>query len=216
MPSNPLLLLAVAVSALLAIRAHIGPDKRWQIYILKPLTTALILALAVLTPSTDPRYHLAVCVGLALSLAGDIFLMLPGDRFLPGLASFLLAHLAYLGAFTSGLPVAPAVAPLVVYGAAGAAMLAALWPGLSHRLRAPVATYVLVIATMAAVALARWLDRGGSLALAAAVGAGLFMLSDALLALGRFRRSFPGARAAVLGTYWAAQLLIAVSVGGAV
>lgn len=173
----------------------------------KPLLLLAIVASALLA--------IRICAGLALSLAGDVFLMLPGDRFLPGLVSFLLAHLAYLGAFTSRLPFAPVVALLVAYGAVGAAILAVLWPGLSHRLRAPVATYVLVIATMAAGAFARWLERGGSLALAAAAGAGLFMLSDALLALDRFRRSFPGARATVLSTYWAAQLLIAVSVGGA-
>lgn len=213
MLSIPLLVAPIIASALLAIRAHAGPGRRTQIYLFKPLTTVLILALAVLTPSTDPRYHFGVCVGLALSLVGDVFLMLPGDRFLPGLLSFLLAHLAYLGAFTSGLPSAPTAGPFVAYGTVGAAIFAMLWPGLSRRLRAPVAVYVLVIATMAAVALARWLELGGPLPLAAAVGAGLFLLSDALLALDRFRWSFPGARAAVLGTYWAAQLLIAVSVG---
>ena len=33
---------------------------------------------------------------LALSLAGDVFLMLPSDQFVPGLASFLLGHIAYI------------------------------------------------------------------------------------------------------------------------
>jgi uncharacterized membrane protein YhhN len=213
MPPNSLLAVAIAVSAGLAIRAHIGPDRPTQIYVLKPLTTVLILALAVLTPSTDLRYKVAVCVGLALSLAGDVFLMLPKDRFLPGLVSFLMAHLAYLVAFGSGLRFAPAVAPVVASGVVGAAVFALLWPGLSRPLRAPVAVYVAVIATMAGVALARWLEIGGDAPLAAAVGAGLFLVSDALLALDRFRWSSPWARPVVLGTYWAAQLLIAVSVG---
>ncbi|NIW49240.1 MAG: lysoplasmalogenase, partial [Gammaproteobacteria bacterium] len=35
-------------------------------------------------------------IGLALSLAGDIFLMLPDEKFIAGLVSFLLAHLAYI------------------------------------------------------------------------------------------------------------------------
>lgn len=213
MPLNPLLALAIAVSACLAIRAHIRPDRLPQVYLFKPLTTALILALAILTPSADPRYQLAICVGLALSILGDVFLMLPGDRFLPGLVSFLLAHLAYLGAFTRGLHFEAAVAPVVAYGAVGAAVFALLWPGLGRALRAPVAVYVAVIAAMAGVALARWLEIGGDPSLAAAAGAGLFLVSDALLALDRFRWSFRLSRVAVLSTYWVAQYLIALSVG---
>jgi uncharacterized membrane protein YhhN len=213
MPSDPMLAFAIAVSACLAIRAHLGPGRQTQVFLFKPLTTFLILVLAALTPGTDAGYQLAVCAGLALSLAGDIFLMLPGDRFLPGLVSFLLAHLAYLGAFTSGLHFEATVAPVVAYGAVGAAIFALLWPGLSRQLRGPVAVYVAVIAMMAGVALARWLELGGGPPLAAAVGAGLFLVSDALLALDRFRWSFRWARVAVLATYWAAQFLIAVSVG---
>jgi uncharacterized membrane protein YhhN len=216
MPSTPqlALTLAIAVSALLAIRAHsIGAAGRWQAYLFKPLTTVLILALAILTPSTDSRYQLAVGVGLVLSLAGDVFLMLPRDRFLPGLVSFLLAHVAYLIAFTRGLRYEAAALPFVAYGLVGAALFALLWPGLSHRLRTPVGVYVVVITLMAGVALARWLELGGPPPLAAAVGAGFFVVSDALLALDRFRWSFRSAQAAVLGTYWAAQYLIAVSVG---
>jgi hypothetical protein len=40
-------------------------------------------------------------------------------------------------------------------------------------------------------AFGRWLELGGSLALAAVVGAGLFMLSDALLAPGSFPVELP-------------------------
>jgi uncharacterized membrane protein YhhN len=211
MSSHPMLVVAIAVSACLAIRAHLGSGRRDQIFLFKPLTTVLILALALLTPSTYSRYQLAVCVGLALSIAGDVFLMLPGDRFLLGLVSFLLAHLAYLGAFTRDLHLEAALAPVAAYGVAGAAILGLLWPGLRRPLRVPVAVYVAVIAMMAGTALARWLELGGGPALAAAAGAGLFFLSDAMLALDRFRWSFRWARVAVLGTYWAAQSLIAVS-----
>ena len=44
--------------------------------------------------------------GLIFSLAGDIFLMLPKERFVAGLVAFLLAHLAYIiGLNTHPLPV---------------------------------------------------------------------------------------------------------------
>ena len=50
---------------------------------------------------------------LVLCLAGDVFLMLPADRFVPGLASFLLAHLA----FTVGFLLEPGdVAAVLVVG----------------------------------------------------------------------------------------------------
>ena len=43
----------------------------------------------------------AVLAGLGLSLVGDVALMIP-QGFLAGLVAFLLAHLAYLVAFTRG------------------------------------------------------------------------------------------------------------------
>ena len=37
---------------------------------------------------------------LVLCLAGDVFLMLPGDRFVPGLASFLVGQLLFTVGFS--------------------------------------------------------------------------------------------------------------------
>jgi len=53
---------------------------------------------------------------------------------------------------------------------------------------------------------------GSVTALAAAAGAGLFVVSDGVLAIDRFRWPFRAARAVTLATYWSAQLLIALSV----
>jgi len=203
--------LLVAVSFALVVRAEYrGP--RWQVYLFKPLTTVLLLALALATPPYGAaRYQLAVAIGLALSLVGDIFLMLPGDRFVPGLSSFLLAHLAYLVAFTTDVlfPAAPFLfLPFAVFGLA---ILALLWRGLG-RLKVPVALYVLVIVTMAGQAFGRaWLLRNPAAALAAS-GAALFVASDTLLSLNRFRWPFSSAHALILGSYFLAQWLIAASV----
>ena len=41
---------------------------------------------------------------LSLSLAGDVLLMVRKDLFVAGLAAFLLAHLAYVGAFNPSPP----------------------------------------------------------------------------------------------------------------
>ena len=101
-------------------------------------------------------------------------------------------------------------------------MYAYLWPGL-HDMKIPVAVYVLAIAAMGWQATARWIGAGPSGvtasvvtepgALLACIGAVFFLVSDSVLAVNRFRRPFAAAQAVVLGTYFLAQCLIALSVG---
>lgn len=208
-------LAALAVlAAVLAIRAHYLDDgRRWQIYLFKPLATLLILALALSLPAARADYARLIAAGLLLSTAGDVFLMLPRDRFVAGLASFLVAHLCYVWAFSTDAPFGAAPLLWPPYFAAGGLVVALVWPGLKPALRAPVLVYVIVIAAMAGQATGRWQATGGGVALLAALGAGLFVVSDAVLAIDRFRWHFRAARAVTLATYWAAQLLIALSVG---
>src|SRR2546428_6059348 len=71
-------------------------------YVAKPATLLALLAYAV---CGHPSPWLLAA--LAFSLAGDVFLMLPAALFLAGLAAFLVAHLAYIGAFAG--PVTPRV-----------------------------------------------------------------------------------------------------------
>ena len=88
-------------------------------------------------------------------------------------------------------------------------MYAFLWTGgLPPALRVPVAAYVLVIALMAAQAMGRATVLRSGPALRVALGAGCFMLSDALLATDRFVTPLPLAPVWVLSTYYAAQVLI--------
>lgn len=200
--------------AVLAIRAHyLDARRRWQIYVFKPLATLLILALALLLPPAHAAYQWAIAAGLLFSTAGDVFLMLPRDRFVAGLASFLIAHLCYVWAFGMEVPLAANPLFWLPYFAVGGGVLALIWPGLKPALRGPVAVYVIVIAVMASQAVERWHAMGSGVALAAAIGAGLFVVSDGVLAVDRFRWPFRAARAVTLATYWAAQILIALSVG---
>ena len=210
------LVFAIVIAAVLAIRAHsLEPEQRWQVYAFKPLATLLALALALSLSPARPEYQWAIAAGLLFSTAGDVFLMLPRDRFVAGLAIFLVAHLCYVGAFSIGVPFGAAPLLWLPFFAAGGVVLALVWPGLKPALRAPVAVYVIVIAAMAGQATGRWYASGSAVALVAAVGAGLFVVSDAVLAIDRFRWKFRAARAVTLATYWAAQLLIALSVSGA-
>jgi len=74
-------------------------ENRKFFYILKPLTTILIIILAyTLDPTYSILYKNLLIIGLIFSLMGDIFLM--SERFfLPGLISFLCIHLLYIGVF---------------------------------------------------------------------------------------------------------------------
>lgn len=201
--------------ALLTGATHIWTDyrgPRWLTYVAKPATTTLILLLAFLTPTpVSSVYQWLILVGLLFSLAGDIFLMLPADHFLAGLVSFLLAHLCYLSAFGLALPIwslswwgAP-----VLFFAGGIYLL--LHPYLGA-MRLPVLFYMATISLMAWLAITLFIQRGEGWALAAAVGAIFFVISDAALALNHFRQRFGSAQLIVLGTYYLAQWLIALSV----
>lgn len=207
--------LAVAGSAALAILGHYQHGEgRWLAFIFKPLATSLILAVAALRPATQSsRYRLAVIAGLALSLLGDVFLMVPKEGFLAGLASFLLAHICYLVAFTSGVRFAQRGMPLVVTGIALGAVLVAVWPRLPGNLRIPILVYATFLGAMASQAVVRGLVIRKREAVLAALGALFFLVSDSFLAFSRFHGGYALANILVLGTYYVAQWLIAMSVG---
>jgi uncharacterized membrane protein YhhN len=216
----PLLLavLSVAVSAACAMVAAYRGDRR-GLYLFKPLTTVIIIiaTLWLFAPAMR-RYQDVVVLGLALSLAGDVFLMLPGNKFILGLASFLAAHLAYIWAFTLGVGYEPGQLPwLAPFAFFGVMVVVFLWRGLHGAvLKGAVVAYLLVIVVMAWRAAVRSHSPVPPYpsAVLALAGACLFLASDSILAIDRFRRPFRAAQPLVFATYWAAQLLIGLSVRG--
>ncbi|MBI3130726.1 MAG: lysoplasmalogenase [Acidobacteria bacterium] len=199
---NLLLNSAIALSAGAALQAVRAGEHPRRFYLLKPLTTALILASAALAPPRPARGW--VVGGLVLSLIGDICLMFPGNRaFLGGLGSFLAAHLAFIAAFSVGLP--PGLPPLwtVGLGCYALAMLTLLWPR-TGRLRIPVAIYGLVLFAMALAAARAHHLLGTPASLWGVAGALTFIASDSALAANRFLRPHRRAQLVILGTYWMA------------
>ena len=208
-----IILLPILLSASLAIYATLAGRRSW-VYLFKPLTTILILLLALALPADPPgRYRLGVLIGLLLSLAGDIFLMLPGDRFIAGVVAFLGAHLAYLAAFTSVVPFAASPAAFAAVAVAVIALLSVLWGSLPSPMRAPLVIYAVVLGSMTAQAVSQWTVLQSAAAGAGAIGAVLFLASDTTLVIDRFARPFRLAPLFVLGTYYTAQVLIALSLG---
>lgn len=203
--------LAIGATLALHLRAqYFGPP--WQVWVFKPLTTALLILLAAILPGqVAARYRRAILAGLFCSLWGDVFLMLPSDRFVAGLASFLVAHLCYIRAFTIPAGFRRSVRIAVPFALYYVLLLALLWPRLGD-LRVAVAVYGAVLATMGWQAAERWAATGTAPAAGAAAGAVLFLASDSVLAVDRFVAPFQASRLVVMTTYIAAQWLIARSV----
>ena len=152
----------------------------------------------------------ALLVGaLVFSLGGDVFLMLPGNYFIPGLGSFLVAHLFYLVLLRQGQGWFPSRTALLCVLGFGAVMVGVLWNGLGDPvLKVAVVAYVSVIALMAAQAIGRAVVLGDAAARWVAVGACVFMASDSLIAINKFLTPVPLSPLWILCTYYAAQMLI--------
>lgn len=217
--SSRTLSIAILLSAVAAIAgAMLGGGATWLLYVGKPLTTLLVLLLAAsAAPAIGRRYRFAVLAGMALSLVGDVLLMLPVDLFVPGLIAFLLAHLGYIVAFAPGSSAKARIAAGGALALVAGANLVGLLPHIGADLKGPVLAYVAVLATMAAFALARAWTPASVQAMPrsarfAAAGGLAFVLSDSLLAWDKFGGGLPLAQPMILATYWGAQWCIARSV----
>ncbi|HVF73804.1 MAG TPA: lysoplasmalogenase [Acidimicrobiales bacterium] len=196
------LVVAIAVFAVADWVAVTRGDKRLE-YVAKPATTALLVVAALALQPEDSTQRAWFVAALVLSLAGDVFLMLPRDAFVPGLASFLLGHLAYIaGLWREAGDLTPLVAvPLVLAGVLGVRIVRSID---DRKLLGPVVVYMLVITAMACVAATTGDWR-------AFVGAVVFMASDSMIAWNRFVSPFPYARLAIMSTYHLAQALLVLS-----
>ena len=203
-------LLALGATAAFAVLDWIAVARRHKPleYAAKPATMlALIVVAATIEPSSDVQRFTFV-VALAFSLVGDIFLMVPGDRFIGGVAAFLVAHLAYIVGFrvveTSPIGLAIGAVVVVVFVATiGIRILNAVKEA-DERLVTPVSAYVAVISVMVASAVAT----RNPLAI---VGAMTFMASDTLIAWNRFVQPLAWAGVAIMVTYHAGQAMLVLS-----
>lgn len=201
--------LAAASAAIEIAAQYFGP--RTFVYIFKPLTMVFIIGIALIRVCEVTGHRNLIVAGLCCSLAGDIFLMLPSDQFVPGLVSFLVAHLFYIAAFrnrpSGSLPVLFGLA----YVAYGCVMLWFLSPHLGDT-KLPVSIYLIVILSMAWQAASRWATTRNLQTELAAFGAMLFVASDSMIAINRFYGRFRLADLLILASYFVAQWLIALSV----
>jgi uncharacterized membrane protein YhhN len=205
-----LLTFSALISGILYIRAKYSVLK-YQLVIFKPITMLLIISIAFLYPAIDLNYKIFIIAGLLFSLVGDMFLIFPEKHFTKGLISFLIGHILYIFAFVvlAGFHITiwiflPIVLLSILY-------LKTILPHTGNK-TLPVIIYVIIITMMGWIALERlyYLQNLGSLL--AAIGACLFMISDSVLALNKFRKSFHRAELIILSTYYTAQWLLTVSI----
>ncbi len=181
-------------------------------YIFKPLTTILVIAIAGFQQyESQNLYGYLIIAGLVFSLLGDIFLMLPKDKFVQGLASFLMAHIFYIVAFSSGfgpfLEIGYLI-PAVIYTSV---FLWILLPK-TGKMKIPVLIYALVLMIFLWQALGRFYYLGNQASLFIIIGAVLFVISDTILAYSRFIKNYSTSAALIHTTYWGAQVFIALSI----
>lgn len=177
--------------------------------VFKTAASLLFVILGAIAWNGDNPVATWVLVGLALCALGDV-LLIWDHTFDIGLISFLLGHVAYVAAFAAAAPATEwARWILLPIALASSAALAWLWPHLGRH-RPSVGAYVVVITIMVWGALA--VASTGVLGSMIAIGAVLFYLSDLTVARDRFVHADFINRAIGLPMYYAAQVLIALSV----
>jgi uncharacterized membrane protein YhhN len=199
----------------------VARDRRRLVYVFKPATLVAVLGGAwLLTHGPHDAWQARFFLpGLVFSLAGDIFLMLLGERFfLYGLISFLFGHVCYVVGMNPTLPSFSSLAFLVAVALIWVLFYRFLATGMRRQgqtsLLAPVAIYSAVIGLMLFSAWAtlfrpEWTPLRRGLVI---VGASLFTVSDGMLATNRFVTSFSLAPLWVMVTYHLSQMALAASV----
>lgn len=206
----------VAVFVAVQIYAHLTGRNTW-VYFSKPSATLLVIGVALLSFSqttSSPAYTTLILAGLALSLVGDIALMFQERRlyFMVGLIFFLLAHVVYAYAFiTLSGDVKNVVWFALLFVMFGIAFYLFLYSGLG-KMRIPVAIYVIIITVMVIAAASTFgsVEFSRASAWLVTIGAVLFMLSDVVLAVNKFKVPMKYNRFSLI-LYYGGQFLIAVS-----
>ncbi|MFF4083171.1 lysoplasmalogenase [Streptomyces sp. NPDC001777] len=189
---RPLLVAFLVACAVDLVGVLAGIELAHQIA--KPLLMPLLAGYAL--ARRGPRLLVAA---LLFGWGGDTFLLLGSDpAFLVGMGSFAVGHVCYLWLFGRAHS-SPAAA--LGYAVALTVFVALLWNGLPADLRVPMAGYSLLLTAMAC--------RAGVFGVRAAVGGGLFLLSDGLIATGIADwPQLPAPDFWVMLTYLAAQYLL--------
>lgn len=210
-PAGVVFTVAVCIASCLALvlAEYRGWPRGKALY--KLVASTAFVALAWQLGATTTAYGRWILLALVLSWIGDALLLSSRGRwFLPGIGSFLLAHVVFAVAFARQPMSAPGLlAGIVLMGGLGLVVVAWLWRHLQPFYRVAVAAYVVAIVAMGAVATAVSAASGAWMLAGGAWG---FAVSDISVARDRFVTPGFINRAWGLPLYYAAQLVLASSV----
>jgi uncharacterized membrane protein YhhN len=193
--------IATAIAAIANWYSRVKVNDRVEL-ISKPLTTVGAIAIAACADGPRPA-----TIALALCLIGDVALLPAVDRFVVGLAAFLLGHIAFIVMFAqrgfdrwglSGIAIVGVAALL------GTAAVPIVRGAATKGFGVPVRAYLVVISAMFVLgwATGNWLIMLGSTA---------FIASDSILGWGQFVAERRWMHLAIMVTYHVAIVSLALS-----
>jgi len=199
-------------SVILVIISGVFPNLYWLNGLCKPLLMPF-LALYFISFKSIKGYK-AVLIALLFSWLGDLLLMFQQKHelfFIAGLVSFLMAHIAYIIAFSMSIKSYQIsnkkiliITLIICYELL---FLYFLYPTLNELL-VPVILYATVICTMLVFALLRFPHVSMYSFTITFLGALLFVLSDSTIAVNKFLMPFTLAYPVIIALYATGQYLI--------
>jgi uncharacterized membrane protein YhhN len=202
---------AAVALALVAALDWLAVQRQWARVeqVAKPLVMVALAWLAFTMGAADHDVGRFLLVALGFSLVGDIFLLGKGAvDFSGGLASFLVAHIAFVLAFlTLGVQPWWALLGLLIAVPLGLTAGRRIVQAAAHEggaaLGGAVTAYLVVVVAMVVAA-------SGTARPLVILGALAFLLSDTVLALDRFVGPRSNARMLVIVTYHLGQVMMVV------
>jgi uncharacterized membrane protein YhhN len=182
------------------------------VWITKPLASLGFVWVACVSGALSSPYGLTVLVALIACALGDVLLITrgAGPAFLAGMAAFALGHAGFAAAFWQrGIAWVAASITLAVMAGVAVVTLRWLGPRLPADMRVPIRVYIGIISVMVALAVGASVQNASHWM---AVGAIAFAASDLSVARDRFVQPAFANVLWGLPLYYAAQLVLAVSV----
>lgn len=201
--------IVILLSALSGVAAFYAENSTLY-YVLKPLTTILIILFALIHGYKPEKQSLKTMIfALLFCLLGDVLLM-KESFFVFGLGAFLIAQVLISLSFVRVDGFKNYFKPFILLILIGGGFYSFLYPSLNE-LAIPVLVYVICILVMVwqGIGLYVWKKKKPFFIIMA--GAILFMISDCIIALNKFVYSFDMSQLLVLTTYWMAIFLLAKS-----
>ncbi|WP_375237781.1 lysoplasmalogenase [Aurantibacter sp.] len=177
--------------------------------ILKPLATLLVILIPLIYSKTQTKYKTHIIFGLIFCLIGDVLLLF-NSMFIFGLIAFLIGHLIFIKGFIlkEGFLVNYKSLAILILYACGFFWFIKNDLG---DLLIPVIFYMTCILLMAWQGINLFLSKSDYFSKLIIIAVCLFVLSDTILAINKFKNTLPFANELIGITYWSAITLIGLS-----